>query len=913
MAEDEREAMRPLPLNIAKGGGSEEAGSTPPNTSVEKSQSSSFPPIEGIEALFVPGFIGESGEENPGAEDLTPMYGTSGVLAQVSNEPGAGSVESSPENTQLVPLPTLPVATPGAAIVTLSAQTHCPSGVDTNRSAERRQMQLPSTRNDTTNLGQEDLDLENCKKEKNELREAAISSVEDESAKQDLRAKDAKLKHLEKELKRVQEGYETQTIVISKLETKIKGLEEDLEKMETMQEAIDFLRHQIRGYKESVRENEGEIKELRFKLNHFEDPRMLRLRKEMEDDAQLLDEAREQRNIAQAETKRLEMVVQDNENIMGELEHEIKRLGKQLHDECLNINVLTTARNRLQGKSDTCEAEKAALRANIAQLNRRITTLGDSVQELNSQIQVLVAANEELTGLREQGMALAEDCLKQLLASDKRASELNSELDILKVERANQQSEITSYIKLVAEAQSDSRQHGEEDMAGPTAQDGIPGERRGGISLALSDEGRETLLQGGSSRRMRGTFTPPAQITLIETSPPATVGSHMTDDSRAFSSPLGYEGPMPVQASIDLAVLRCQAALQKMRDERAQHDFHRDDSMLAVKAAKDIWGASQLLPEGSDGESTNKEYYLAVGAYWQGIAHYYRNEVERARAWFIEAGGRDAEQYPAELIDAWLERIIRGGPKKAAAYYRDPRPVGNGEGKEKRKGKPSRRGSDKSKKREEDNDDDDNDDDCDHPGGFGFGSVLRSLYIMKADKKRPKVEPPKKDGSKRSITKGAKIQTATERITTERVIKEEEPAQQTRSTFSSYLLGVLTRSSSTKTEPQLKNKVSFRMSVADVSPTPISSSSTTQHTPLMREEIQQRLAFEGEELAKLQRQRETSSLFADDGAKTKQEPETQTHISTSGPSFASIRAEIHSLKPNEISPVTFKSEAKILA
>lgn len=113
-----------------------------------------------------------------------------------------------------------------------------------------------------------------------------------------------------------------------------------------------------------------------------------------------------------------------------------------------------------------------------------------------------------------------------------------------------------------------------------------------------------------------------------------------------------------------------------MRDERAQKGFHQGDSKIALAAAKDIWGAAQILPEGTDENNAKRDYFIARGAFMQGVAYYYADEALRARPFFVEAGTRDPYQYPAELIDAWVERIAdTQGPPKEAAYYKDPVPA----------------------------------------------------------------------------------------------------------------------------------------------------------------------------------------------------------------------------------------------
>ena len=178
------------------------------------------------------------------------------------------------------------------------------------------------------------------------------------------------------------------------------------------------------------------------------------------------------------------------------------------------------------------------------------------------------------------------------------------------------------------------------------------------------------------SRAPGGSYTtPPVQMMPGESSPRNTRASLSHLEPIESTSPLNYTGPQPVEESLIFSIIRCEAALGQMRDERAQHGFRDGDCRQTLTIAREIWAASNLLPE--DGSGT-RAYFRAKGAYLQGISLYYADLAARAAPWFRDAGVLDQEAYPARNITAWMQRIEEGGPVREAAYYTDPKHPGNG-------------------------------------------------------------------------------------------------------------------------------------------------------------------------------------------------------------------------------------------
>lgn len=961
-----------------------------------------------------------------------------------------------------------------------------------------------------------------CEKDYSRLRDAVTSKVDSETVQKDLREKDARINQLEKESQKNKQNYDTQSSIIDSLQRKIEDLEKDTGQSSSLKDRISTLSQQIKNLKDSLRKSEDNNRDLTFRLEHCETLREGELKAEMESNVHLLGEAREKRDAALANAKKLEKAAKENEyeirglrhsvaaasNKVDELEADIKKLRKAIDSNHYEISVLTASRNNYRLKSDACDKQKTILNEEIARLTKlatgieaevtRLTKEGEDrekghnetgkqepatssmdqgilskepvdtktkndgenaeceaekarlqadidrqakqlekvkakaekrkealktsraaqetlrqrmenrAQESLEQINLIAEqADEEdhrhaaerttweaekaeleldckeLESLYKEGLEhdkqweedykelsekyhsiLAEH--ESLIAEHKECTAKNAEHDQLEAKYKELREKYDKTIELnkgwLAGAEGDKKKYDELDAnyqelrvrydkameanngwvvgnendkkyidslaaalkicrdegvslkkdlercqergrqmnqelndlknwlrkegdesgssgRGPSGADKPPPEEReddkeasgtgeppiapnGTFTRVLSGEEPtppDSSRRGEQSRTLGGRRTPPSQLIPPATSPRNTQESRMTEDATESTSPPNYEGPQPFRESIIFAVARCDAALREMRDERAQHGFRHGDIRLSLQSAKDIWGASLLLPEN---DAREREYFLAKGAFLQGIAYFYGDELHRARSWFLGARSRDPDNYGADLIDAWIDRMDTEGLRKDAAYYKDPKPSGTRERKDK--------DSLKSQKKKKDGEDDDEDDDQSGSGGYVFSSLFR----LQTTQKRRRAPSPKNDDNKRTKKEEPREHTET---------KDNTPEQASGSTFGSFIPSFLTRKNPDEIVTSPETKVSFE-------------DATTE------EVAQRQIAWDLAGVDEFQRAQEASSaLFAEDGTKIKHEPGTQTKSKT-----AIVRSEVDALKPRDFSP--FKNE-----
>jgi chromosome segregation ATPase len=761
-------------------------------------------------------------------------------------------------------------------------------------------------------IGERDASLEQCEKDNSELREAANSKVDDKKIQRDLEAKDERIKRLGKELKRVKAEYDSLVQVVEKLEIKNKDLKDEMENSDTLQDIISTLNRQIEGFKVSMQENEDEIKELRFKLETSATLRDGKLKAEMEESAQAMVEARQERDNALAKAKKLEKVIRKHEDAnyslrqsaaalseeKNELDADIKKLQNEVYSRSYDLKVVSencatekeslkaeilrltslanTARDqlrmdgedrkkeeaenvkratgisvgdrerlieehdgaktendqakadwvaikgRLQAKNEAAEKlsqqleavndryataleavsklenEHNELQENYSKLRDKYNKLKDKYNELKENYNELENSTDaENAGLRtelsrfiiEEHKPLAKE-YEELVAKNTRlratalalagqmdeiaarhAQELGDQVDAAYAEETRLTTDLTQAGEELKETRKNLRKCHEEAIilrkelkncqnkgrgmkeveklkdqamregsgrssrglssanrlppqedgrAGSFGQSGLPGSPGDAFSREVA--GEELTPPMSTRRRSRGQSgrrTPPAQIIPSELSPINTQGSRMSEDSRDSTSPTQYNGPQPFRDSLNFAITRCNAELRATRDERAQHGFRHGDVRQAQAAAKEIYDASLLLPL----DDSERQSFLAKGAYLQGIAYYYGDEPEHARVWFLEAGELDPEEYPADVIDSWQQRIKEGGPNREAAYYKDPK---------RREGKRSAKPRSQRPKKD---DDDDDDHDYHGPSGGAFSGSGGNLFRMQSVQK----------------------------------------------------------------------------------------------------------------------------------------------------------------------------------